>query len=478
MSGNSDKQSSFEQKLKTTDQLLQTILSEAPMIIFSADKNGVFSFSSGKVLERLGLLPGQVVGLKIRDVYKDFPDIIEQSDRALKGEEVRSVVMVEGVYFETLYRPIFDEKGEVESIVGIAFDVTDQKKAEKERDIFFDTTLSMICTANMQGYFTRLNAAWGKILGYTDEELLSHPFLYFVHPDDVDATLEEMKKLSQGLSTINFTNRYRCKDDSYKWINWISVPYENQIYATAQDVTENKENEIKQQELLKELERSNNDLEQFAYAASHDLQEPLRKIKNYSDLLSQKYFGQLDDDAQKYIEIITRASGRMQGLIDDLLTFSRISSRGKEIRAISVKAILNDVMDNLEYAIMKNKATVSLPDNFPIIQADKSQICQVLQNLISNSIKYKADADPVIKISITELENEWMFEIKDNGIGIDMDYAEKIFVVFQRLHSQFEYGGTGIGLALCKKIIERHNGKIWLKSEIGKGSSFFFTLPK
>ncbi len=225
-----------------------------------------------------------------------------------------------------------------------------------------------------------------------------------------------------------------------------------------------------------DLERSNTELEQFAYLASHDLQEPLRMITGYTTLLAKRYKGKLDQDADDFIGYAVDGAQRMHRLIQDLLTLSRVETRGKEFAPTDCEAVLNDTLVNLEAAIQDSGATVT-HDALPKVIADSGQLVQVFQNLIGNAIKYRDSRAPLIHVSCQLRAKEWLFSVKDNGIGIDPKNAERIFVMFQRLHTRREYPGTGIGLALCKKIIERHGGKIWVESQEGEGATFYFTLP-
>jgi light-regulated signal transduction histidine kinase (bacteriophytochrome) len=236
----------------------------------------------------------------------------------------------------------------------------------------------------------------------------------------------------------------------------------------------------KAEELLKlkleELNRSNAELEQFAYVSSHDLQEPLRMISSYLQLLQRRYQGSLDEKADKYIYYAVDGASRMQVLINDLLEFSRVATRAREPEFTDCEFILDHVLTDLNLFIKQNKATES-HDPLPEVMADPTQLAQVFQNLIINGIKFRGEEAPKIHISAEIKASEWQFTVKDNGIGIDPQYSEKIFEVFKRLHKKEEYPGTGIGLAICKKIVERHGGRIWVKSELGKGSTFCFTLP-
>ena len=215
-------------------------------------------------------------------------------------------------------------------------------------------------------------------------------------------------------------------------------------------------------------------MEQFAYVASHDLQEPLRMITSYLQLLQRRYQGKLDEKADKYIYFAVDGASRMQVLINDLLEFSRVTTKAGESEPTDSEFILNQVISNLELFITQNKAIIS-HCSLPEVMADSTQLAQVFQNLIVNGIKYHSEEVPKIHISAERKASEWHFSVQDNGIGIDPQYSEKIFEVFKRLHNKEEYPGTGIGLAVCKKIVERHGGRIWVESELGKGSTFYFT---
>jgi len=242
------------------------------------------------------------------------------------------------------------------------------------------------------------------------------------------------------------------------------------------EIVERKRAEEQLKRTMADLQRSNKELEQFAYVASHDLQEPLRMVSSYTQLLARRYQDRLDQDAHEFISYAVDGAARMQRLINDLLTYSRVGTRGKAFGETDCQRALEETLANLQTAIEEPDATVT-HDPLPTVIADESQLRQVFQNLVSNAIKFHAEAPPRVHIGAQRQDGEWVFSVGDNGIGIEPQYHERIFVIFQRLHPGDEYPGTGIGLALCKRIVERHGGRIWVESALGEGATFYFTIP-
>ena len=229
-------------------------------------------------------------------------------------------------------------------------------------------------------------------------------------------------------------------------------------------------------DMVNKLKISNRELEQFAYVASHDLQEPLRMVSSFTQLLERRYKDKLDDDANDYIGFVVEGAQRMKDLIDDFLAFSRLNTTAREFEVVLMDVALDDVLINLKAYIRDHNAQIS-HDTLPTIKGDPIQINQLLQNLIANAIKFHGDKPPKIQISAQEFGDKWLFSVKDNGIGIDPKHQDQIFSIFKRLHTREDYEGTGIGLSICKRIVERHGGNIWVESELGKGSTFYFTIP-
>jgi PAS domain S-box-containing protein len=257
----------------------------------------------------------------------------------------------------------------------------------------------------------------------------------------------------------------------------------NIFAARAAAELERQQAEAELQRQKQDLARSNAELQQFAYVASHDLQEPLRMVTSYLELLERRYKGQLDPKADQFIAYAVDGAVRMQTLINALLSYSRIGSREQLFEPVNCEEVLQDVLTNLQVTIAQNNAHIT-HDPLPIVSGDRTQLTQLFQNIINNGIKFRREEAPHIHLAVTRLSNKWLFSIRDNGIGIETQYIDRIFVIFQRLHSRSEYPGTGIGLAICKKIVERHGGKLWVESQdesqtneqIGHGSTFYFTL--
>jgi light-regulated signal transduction histidine kinase (bacteriophytochrome) len=309
---------------------------------------------------------------------------------------------------------------------------------------------------------------------YEPDELLEHT----AAEKNIYAYPEERAQLIQRLreegSVQNYELRVRVKSGEIRNIILSMQPIlyneEECILSVFVDISERKKME-------QELQRSNNELEQFAYVASHDLQEPLRAVAGMVQLLGQRYKGKLDERADEYIDHAVEASGRMQSLINDLLDYSRVGRLAKPFTSTNLERLLDAALANLQLAVQESGAQIT-HDPLPTLMVDASQLTQVFQNLIGNAIKFRGERSLQIHVSASQVENEWRIGIHDNGIGIEPQYFERIFLIFQRLHTRREYAGTGIGLSLCKKIIERHHGQIWVESQPGQGSTFYFKIPE
>ena len=367
--------------------------------------------------------------------------------------------------------------------------------AQKAEALFKSEEYNKLLIANIKdyaifmldndGYVENWNKGAETLTGYKDSEILGETYAKFYFPDDIDSGIP-----SNCLKIASVDNAYEHdiwivkKDQTSFWAN-IMINSLRDIdgdligYSVAMhDITEKKKAAEELEQYAAKLERSNEELEQYAYVASHDLQEPLRMVGSYLGLLERRYKDQIDKDASDFIFYAVDGAKRMQILINDLLSYSRVSTRGKPFEVVNCRDLINNILKNLEVSIKESGATITLgrlPDQFVV---DKTQISQLFQNLTGNALKFCKNRKPEIEISAEDGGNRWVFVVKDNGIGIEPEYFEKIFVIFQRLHGKKDYIGTGIGLAICKKIVLRHDGEIWVNSELGKGSTFHFTIPK
>jgi len=319
------------------------------------------------------------------------------------------------------------------------------------------------------------------IYGYRKDELVGrNPNILF--PVDVNPPefIGEVSAAIKERGYFHGTAKVKRKDGDIIYIEYSisKIPGREpmELVSVARDVTERKESEAKLNKTMAELARSNAELEQFAYVASHDLQEPLRMVASYTQLLARRYKDKLDADADEFIGYAVDGATRMQQLINDLLAYSRVGTRGKPFEPTDCEEVLNKALVNLQVAIAENSAVVT-HDQMPTVKADATQMIQLFQNLIGNAVKFHGDNKPEVHVGAKRNCSDWIFSVKDNGIGIDPKYHERIFLIFQRLNGRKEYPGTGIGLTICRKIVDRHKGRIWVESQPGQGSTFYFTIP-
>ncbi len=380
---------------------------------------------------------------------------------------------------------IFNEENIPIRTRGTIQNITERKKAEEKIKSLANAVESSndaIITQSLDGIIASWNKGAEQIYGYSAEEVLGKD-VSILEPVNHNGEIKKLIEKTKQEEKIQHYETLRLKKDG-TLINvsvTLSPVYDSYgkfaaVSCIARDITKRKKGEEILKLKLEELSRSNAELEQFAYVSSHDLQEPLRMITSYLQLLQRRYQGNIDERADKYIKFAVDGASRMQNLINDLLEFSRVATRASELEPIDGEFVLNQVLSNLELIITENEVTVS-HGSLPVVVADNTQLAQVFQNLIANGIKFHSEKAPKIYISAEKKSNEWVFSVQDNGIGIDPQYSEKIFEVFKKLHKKEEYSGTGIGLAVCKKIVERQGGRIWVESELGKGSTFYFTIP-
>lgn len=376
-----------------------------------------------------------------------------------------------------------------DSLLATFFDLTERRRIEdalREEELkvstLLDNTVDFVSVVDPDGRFRYVNRSATKILGLNVPDAIGRSAFDFIHPDDRSSTMESFAGwLRDHATNASWENRQISVKGEVHHMLWTIMPrYVNgsleSIWSIARDITEQKRAEVALKELNENLSRSNKELEQFAYVASHDLQEPLRMVASYTQLLAQRYEGRLDQKADKYIGYAVDGAKRMQELINDLLAYSRVGTRGVPLNPVDCNEVVADVMKSLEKTIRENEAEVVV-EELPKVMADSTQLGQVFQNLISNAVKFHGDRTPKIELTAWREGDNWEICVADNGIGIDPQFHERIFIIFQRLHERGRYSGSGIGLAIVKKIVERHGGTIRIESSAGKGTRFIFTIP-
>jgi PAS domain S-box-containing protein len=373
-----------------------------------------------------------------------------------------------------------------------AFDELAQSLEEREARLngLFEVVTDAILVTNESHRITLFNRGAEEMYGYRADEVLGQPVETLMPERVAEAyrraapgfltTPDRVRRIERGQET-NGRRKVGTEFPAEASISKLTRNGRTTFTTIVRDITKRRRAEemiraVELEATIAELRRSNEELEQFAYIASHDLQEPLRVLSSYTDLLAKRYTGKLDADADEIIAFAADGVTRMRRLINDLLAYSRAGRMAREPEPVSAELSVDSAIAGLEVAIEERGAVVTR-DPLPHVSGDPTQLAQLFQNLIGNAIKFRRDEPPRVHISARRNGTEWIFSVTDNGIGIDPRYGERIFAIFQRLHTQGEYPGTGLGLAIAKKIVERHGGRIWVESEKGKGSTFFFTIP-
>jgi PAS domain S-box-containing protein len=389
-------------------------------------------------------------------------------------------------YFLAKGSPVLNVVGEITEWVGVCIDITERKQTEiilqddQERiKTILDLVGDPIFVKDNDHRITLANSAFMDIFCLDENSVIGKTLVEAVPENErkhflavdrrvLDTGIPDLQE--EELTVKGFTRTIITRKASF--IDKFGKKF---LVGSIHDITDRKLAEEAVKKANENLERSNQELEQFAYVASHDLQEPLRMVSSYTQLLERRYKDQLDQDANDFIFFAVDGANRMQHLINDLLDYSRVTSRGKPFVKLDLSDVLGHALANLQKRVQETKALI-VNDDLPFVYGDEVQLVRVFQNLLDNAMKFRGTDPPMIKIKTETLENEIQISISDNGIGIDEIYADRVFTIFQRLHTKEEYSGTGIGLAICKRTIERHGGRIWFKSDPGKGTTFYFTL--
>ncbi|GAK54953.1 multi-sensor signal transduction histidine kinase [Candidatus Vecturithrix granuli] len=610
-----------EEALRESEEFLHNIVENIPNMIFVKEARELRFVRLNKAGETLlGYSRQELLGKSDHDFFpKHEADFFTKYDRDVLDHKTLRDIPEEFILtknhgeriLHTKKIPILDKNGNPAYLLGISEDITERKRAEEKLEQFFSVNLDLLCIADIEGNFIKVNKAWESILGYSTSELEHRKFLEFVHPEDMDSTLKAMSQLGAKEQVLNFVNRYRCMDGSYRFIEWRSQPSGSLIYAAARDITDrrqmeeslrkseekmrsifriaptgigvvsnrvlldvnsricemtgyakeeligqsarvlyptqedfefvgkekykqiaqkgsgavetrwqkkdgsiidillastpidltdlsrgvtftvlditdrkraeeeirslNAELEQRVRDRTAELETANQELQSFAYVVSHDLKAPLRAINRLVKWLVEDYAGVFDAKGSEMVELLIGRVKRMDDLINGILDYSRIGRMAVHAEPIELQHVLPDVIDSLA---PPPNIQISIVSALPVIFGDIVRIQQVFANLLGNAVKFMDKSQGIITIRCEDAGADWQFSVADNGPGIDPKYHEKIFQIFQTLHSRDEVESTGVGLAIVKKIVEFYGGKVWVESQTGKGSTFFFTFPK
>lgn len=480
---------------KLGEEQLRLIIEAAPSGMIMVDRHGKIVLVNSQIENLFGYdrseLLGQAVEILVphssRDQHPGYRDSFFSDPKARAMGVGRDLYGLHKdgrkISVEIGLNPVIMEGEQL--VVASIVDITERKRAEDRFRLVIEAAPSGMLMVDRAGKIVLVNSQIERLFGYDRSELLAQSVELLVpqasrekHPGFRESFFADPTARAMGIGRDLFGLR---KDGTQVpveiGLNPLFSQGERFVLASVVDISERKRAEELLREKVTELQRSNEDLQQFAYVCSHDLQEPLRVIANYTQLIAKRYQGSLDDKGNQFFGFIVDATKRMQGLINDLLLYSRVQTRQQEFRDANCTEAVRAALANLKVAVQETGAQVEFGD-LPTVKADVLQLTQLFQNLLSNAIKFRSGEAPRIQIAATKEGSNWRFIVRDNGLGLDMKYADRIFVIFQRLHSKEAYPGSGIGLAICKKIVERHGGSIWAESELGKGTTFEFTLPQ
>lgn len=489
-----------EDDLKKSEENFRTLADNISQLAWMADSRGWIFWYNKRWYDYTGTTLEEMQGWGWKKVH--HPDHVEKVTDKFKlavesGERWEDTFPLKGKdgsyrWFLSRALPIKENNGEVKLWFGTNTDITEMKEAEEakfesEAKLLEAQRLAHMCSFYFdfeKNIFDWTEEFWNIYeLDVRKKYLSINEMMSLVYPEDRTYVAETVKNAIDGKQgSLEMEYRILTGKGNLKYVNYRGKLFYNAEgrhivrFGTIIDVTQSKLYEKELKRTLDELRRSNQELEQFAYVASHDLQEPIRMVSTYTSMLEKQLKDKLDDKSKQYMFFLTDGAKRMHNLINDLLAYSRVSSKSQPNVPVDLKNLMDEVLRDLNLIITESGAEITF-NKLPVIKADPSQLRLVFQNLIQNAVRFRGEEKPLIRIKAERKSNEWLFTIRDNGLGIDPEYHDRIFVIFQRLYEKEKYPGTGIGLSICKKIIERYGGRIWVESALGKGSAFYFTLP-
>jgi PAS domain S-box-containing protein len=482
-----------EQALLESESKLRAFITNVPAILFSIDRGGVITMADGLGMDVLKFVRGGIVGHSVAELYGDMPGVVDSVKRALAGESLVSTMQLQQLYFEVAYSPIHAPDGTVTGVIGVAHDVTERHAAEQALEIserrmrlIVETAYDAYVAMDQDGAIVDWNPQAERIFGWSREEAMGRSLAETIIPEPMRE--RHLKGLVNYLHTgegpvlnrrieMRALRRGGGEFPVEMTISTMRIE-ENVIFsAFIHDISDRMRAKEELERAAAELRRSNEELEQFAYIASHDLQEPLRMVASYTQLLEKRYAAQLDDAAREFIGFAVDGAKRMQQFITGLLRYSRVGTEARVLEPVKLEEVFAAAMANLKICVGESGAQVEAR-GLPVVKGDPRQLTQLFQNLIGNAAKFRKPGEaPRVEVQAEREGDFWRVSVRDNGIGLDPRFSERVFTIFQRLHTREEYEGTGLGLAICKKIVERHGGRIWVESREGEGATFFFTLP-
>jgi PAS domain S-box-containing protein len=477
---------SFEQMkeaLQKSQENLQAVMNALPESFHLIDTEGIILASNEISPKRLGINLDEYIGTNI---FSHLPPVIAEKRKEYFNKALHEKIPVNWMdkrdnrYYTHHIIPVLDDRGNVSRIAHIALDITERKRIEDsilESEEKYRNLIEMSPDAiliHQQGRIVYANPATMKLYGSSNQEdVVGRNMFDLIHPDFHESIQRNIKNAVHGTTTPPTELQIIRNDGTLATFEGRGkrLLYRGQpsIQVVLRDISARKKAE-------QQLREYADDLELFIHIATHDLQEPLRGIVTYAQLLLNQYREGKTSNIEKYLKVIENAGLKMNSLVNDLREYSRVRTHKNPLEPVDMGEVLSNALNNLHLMVMETQAFIT-NDPLPTVPADAPQMTQVFQNIIDNAIKFRAEGSrPKIHISASASHDLWRFAVKDNGIGIPSQYTDKIFVLFERLHGKDDYPGTGLGLALCKKIIERHGGRIWVESEVGNGSTFFFTL--
>lgn len=494
--------------LDDSEQRMKAIIESVPNGILGVDRDGCILLVNGKLQQMLGFSCEELVGKKIDELFPESKRGSQFQNREGRAVDAAMQTTTErhevyGLHqsgskipVELAMRPVESNSSLSKkiSIMASVIDISVRREQEQENErqrsevqTILDLLPAMVIYKDTRNHIVRINQAAAKMLNVSSPEDVEGFHCSRLFAEHEKYFRDDQQVMASGTPKLGIVETMTLDSGEVRWASTDKIPVIDQnsettgVIAVIHDITDMKVGEENLRRINAELRRSNEELSQFAYVASHDLQEPLRKINSFCSLLDQEYGELLDSDGKRYLHYVVDGSNRMRTLIQDLLSYSKVGSQTSHLVQVDANESANTAIANLAVLIDESAAVVTM-DKLPTVLANPVQLTQLFQNLISNALRYRREVPPRIHVGFRadakNSEHVWQFSVSDNGLGIEPQYFDQIFGVFKRLHAMDTHPGTGIGLAICKRIMQRVGGEIWVESELGSGSTFYFTVPK